>query len=739
MRSGLRPYRWLCSTALLLLLFLFVSFFGFFDRSAYAGVSAKKHVLVLNSYHEGLSWTDGIVKGIESVLKSEKERGDIELYYEYMDTKRYFGERYFQKLYDAYKEKYRTTRFDVVIVTDNDAFDFARKHYKGLFAGVPIVFCGVNDYRDSMIKGYDRITGVVEDTDVKSTIEIALKLHPTISQFVVVGDRTTTGIAMKNQVLEVAPVFRDRAKFIFLEDFDIRELQAKVREVGPGSIILLTVVNRDSKGNFFPYEESLDLIYKASKVPIYSFWDFYLGGGITGGMLTSSTQQGKSAAQMALRVLKGEKVSSIPVMKKSPNLYMFDYRELKRFDARQSDLPAEAVVIGRPDTFYSRYKQFILTSSAIISILTLIIVALLVNSSIRRRYEQALKESKEKYRDLYDNAPDMYHSLDNEGIVIDCNDTEAKMLGYGKDEIIGRPVADFLTAESRKTYEKEFAVLKNHAAVYGLEREFVRKDGTTFPVIQNAFIELDQKGELLRTKTIGRDITERKRVEDELRRSREELRNLSAHIQSAREEERGYIAREIHDELGQVLSRLKLDLSWLKKRLTNGQEHLIEKTEKMSGLVDTTITTVQRISSELRPGVLDYLGLSAAIEWQVKEFMEQTGIECCAVISNDIAVEDQGISTAVFRIVQETLTNVIRHSRATCVNVDLANKDNVLVLEVRDNGTGIDAEKVSSRSSFGLMGMRERARFLGGEINIMGYPGKGTTVRVSIPLDYTVN
>src|SRR5208337_3955076 len=196
--------------------------------------------------------------------------------------KRYFGERYFQKLYDAYKEKYRTTHFDVVIVTDNDAFDFARKHYHGLFSGVPIVFCGVNDYSDSMVKGYDRITGVAEDTDVKSTIEIALKLHPDTSQFVVVGDNTTTGIAMKNQVLEVVPYFRDRVRFVFLEDFDIRELLSKVREVPPHSVILLSVVNRDSKGNFFPYEESLNLIYRSSKVPIYSFWDFYLAAALPG-------------------------------------------------------------------------------------------------------------------------------------------------------------------------------------------------------------------------------------------------------------------------------------------------------------------------------------------------------------------------------------------------------------------------------------------------------------------------
>jgi len=353
--------------------------------------------------------------------------------------------------------------------------------------------------------------------------------------------------------------------------------------------------------------------------------------------------------------------------------------------------------------------------------------------------QKSLHRSEKKYRDLYDNAPDMYHSINKDGIIIECNDTEAKMLGYRKEDIIGRPIACFLTEESRKIYEQEFSVLKDHEAMYGLEREFIRKDGTTFTASLNVFIELDENGELVRTKTIGRDITESRKAEEELRRSREELRNLSAHIQSAREEERGHIAREIHDELGQMLSKLKLDLSWLKKRLSHGQEQLIEKTEKMSGLVDTTIRAVQRISSELRPGVLDYLGLPAAIEWQVKEFTEQTGIECSAAVSNDISVEDQSISTAVFRIVQETLTNVIRHSNATSVNIDLANKDNALVLEVRDNGAGIDAEKVSSRSSFGLMGMRERARFLGGEINILGVRGKGTTVRLSIPLGHTVN
>jgi PAS domain S-box-containing protein len=412
---------------------------------------------------------------------------------------------------------------------------------------------------------------------------------------------------------------------------------------------------------------------------------------------------------------------------------MFDHRELKRFGIKESALPPGSVLVNMPDTFYTKYKKFIITSAVTISALALIIVILLINMSMRKRMERALRDSEEKYRDLYDNAPDMYHSINRDGIVVDCNETEASMLGYRKEEIIGRPIADFLTGDSRKIYEQEFSALKDHRALFGLEREFVRKDGTILPASLNVFIERDEKGELIRTKTIGRDVTERKRVEEALRRSREDLRSLSAHIQSAREEERGHIAREIHDELGQILSKLKLDLSWLKKRLTKGQETLVDKTEQMSDLVDTTIKAVQRISSELRPGVLDYLGLAAAIEWQSKEFKERTGIECAVAISAGIGTPDQNISTAVFRIFQETLTNIIRHANATRVEVSLKKEDNVLILVVKDNGIGISEEKVSNHASFGLMGMRERARFLGGKVTVNGVTGEGTTVSVLIP------
>ena len=235
--------------------------------------------------------------------------------------------------------------------------------------------------------------------------------------------------------------------------------------------------------------------------------------------------------------------------------------------------------------------------------------------------------------------------------------------------------------------------------------------------------------------TSQKEVAERKRTEEELRQSHEQLRNLSAHIESAREIERTSIAREVHDELGQALTALKMDLSWLNKRLPKEQEALIKKTGEMSRLIDTTIQTVKRISTELRPGVLDDLGLMAAIEWQVQEFQERTRIKCELTADGKDINLDRDLATGVFRILQEALTNVARHANATRVEVSLMERDGQLVLQVRDNGKGITAKQISHPKSFGLIGMRERVRSWNGSVKIEGISGKGTIVTVSIPLN----
>jgi signal transduction histidine kinase len=244
----------------------------------------------------------------------------------------------------------------------------------------------------------------------------------------------------------------------------------------------------------------------------------------------------------------------------------------------------------------------------------------------------------------------------------------------------------------------------------------------------------DSDGEIAGVICSSIDITEQKQAEEEIRSSREQLRNLVARLQSAREEERRLIAREIHDELGQTLTVLKMDLFWLAKRMPKDQRPFHEKTKSMSKLIDKTIQRIKKISAELRPGLLDYLGLPAAIEWEAEEFQNRTGIKCEVNIDSEDIIMEQDHSTAIFRIFQETLANVARHANAKRIKVSLKEKAGKLELRVRDNGKGITEKQISDPKSFGLIGMRERAQFLGGEVKIMGVQDKGTTITTTVPL-----
>jgi len=244
----------------------------------------------------------------------------------------------------------------------------------------------------------------------------------------------------------------------------------------------------------------------------------------------------------------------------------------------------------------------------------------------------------------------------------------------------------------------------------------------------SVFVELYNKNAVLM-----REIAERKRAEEHLKKSEENLRALAARLQSVREEEWMRIAREIHDELGQTLTGLKMDLTWIANKLPADQKALIGKTKSMSGLIDGTIRSVRKIASRLRPEVLDQLGLTAAIGWQARDFGKRTGIRCKIALPADTLVLDQERSTAAFRIFQELLTNVARHANATRIDVEMRVDSGTLILTVEDNGKGIAESATESPKSLGLLGMRERVLPFGGTVEITGVRDKGTKVRVCIP------
>lgn len=232
---------------------------------------------------------------------------------------------------------------------------------------------------------------------------------------------------------------------------------------------------------------------------------------------------------------------------------------------------------------------------------------------------------------------------------------------------------------------------------------------------------------------------ERIAAQEALRESETKLRALAARLQSAREQEGTRIAREIHDQLGQAMTGLKLDLQWLEKKLAKANGNfspsmLLEKIKTMVQLTDQTIQSVRRISTELRPGILDDLGLIPAIEWQTREFQVRTGVRCESSLPTSAVILDQPRATAVFRIFQEILTNIARHAQASRAWTKIHRNGNSIVLEVRDNGKGVSEEELAETKSLGILGMRERALVFGGKVKISGKKGEGTTVTVKIPL-----
>jgi signal transduction histidine kinase len=243
------------------------------------------------------------------------------------------------------------------------------------------------------------------------------------------------------------------------------------------------------------------------------------------------------------------------------------------------------------------------------------------------------------------------------------------------------------------------------------------------------FVDLHKKSAAL-----SNEINERKIAEVHLRESEVQLRALAARLISVREEERARIAREIHDELGQVLTGLKMDVTWLAKRLAGTEKQLVEKAETMCGLIDSTMHLIRRISTGLRPEILDDMGLVAAFTWQAREFQKRMGMRCRLKLPEEDLDLDKELSTAVFRIFQEILTNIARHAKASSVEVNLSITGDILKLKVVDDGIGISESQIRGQKSLGLLGMRERAQLFGGEVNIRGASGRGTTVSVSIPI-----
>jgi PAS domain S-box-containing protein len=366
-----------------------------------------------------------------------------------------------------------------------------------------------------------------------------------------------------------------------------------------------------------------------------------------------------------------------------------------------------------------------------------ITLSIIKDISERKKSEIELRESEAKYKMLFNNANDAVFvtQLSNEksyGDFIEVNEVACRRLGYTKEEFLQLSPSAIVSQKSISDFNfKTEQLLKEGHVVYDIVHR--AKDKKIIPVEINSHLFFyNEKPTVL---SIARDITERKQAEEKLKRTSKLLRELATHLQSVREEERTMIAQEIHDELGQVLTALKIQISLLANKLNDDQKPLKQKINSLSDMIDASVESVQKISSKLRPGILDELGLIAAIEWQAEDFEKLTNIKCSLSMPKEEIVLEKNKSTAIFRIFQEALTNIARHSQAAKTTISLLKHQSNIYLEIFDNGKGITQEQIRDFKSLGIHGMEERAMVFGGQVYIEGIAGKGTTVKVEIPID----
>jgi len=481
--------------------------------------TASQSILVLHSYHQGLSWTDGITKGIQDIFASHP---NAELHFEYLDSKRNTESAMEKVALVSLHEKYRLKPPDVVIVSDNAAFDFARRNHEALFAKTPIVFCGVNDFQDSLLDSSSVWAGVVENTDTHATLEMAKRLQPDLRRVIILTDGTLTGIAHYNRMGALFKATGAQPVAEFWHNLPFDTVRTRLKRLNPNTdAVFLTALNRDSQGLFYTFEQAAALVTQNSPAPVYGFWDFYLGHGIVGGHVVSGIDQGRTAAELAVRILHGESPASVGIIRESPNRTYADYSILQKHGLSEKQLLPGTVLIHKPSDWL---KENIVSIMLILGLmvaeaLIIALLAFLLNRN-RKRAMNALRQSENRFRALFEqsNAP---QAIFEKGQYIDCNQAMLKLFGVQeRSDLLYKNMLDLsptyqpsgIRSAELFTSCKQNKDLVSSAQVY--EWSHQKSNGLIFPVI--AMITPVPDSDRTLYHVLLHDISEQKRTEADL-------------------------------------------------------------------------------------------------------------------------------------------------------------------------------------------------------------------------------
>lgn len=487
----------------ILILFLLFSFFN----SLYA--KENKEVLLLHSYHKEYKWTDEISKAIEKTFDTYSH---IDMTTLYMDTKRVVGPIYFQKLAALYKEQLSNRKFDLIIVSDNNAFEFMIRYHEILFENVPVLFCGINNFDKALLDENNMknfTSGVVEQVDIEKNFRLISLLQPKVKNLLILNDQSKTGYAVKRDLNPIIKKYEKRFNIEYIDNMDIDLLENKVKNLKDDTAILFLLMFKDKTGKYFTYKRSFQRIRNVSNVPIYGLWDFYLNYGLVGGLLTSAKAQGEAVSQMALQVLNGKEVTKIPILEKSPNRYLFDYKELKRFNLKLDDVLENYEVINQPNSFIRKYTKLVVFTLLTIGVLLIMIFSMRSNIRRRKVVEKDLQNRIKFDKVLLDTLPNPIYYKNKDGKFLGCNKAFSELVNVSKKEVIGKTAWDFFPKDIALRNSKIDKQLLETKGSDISEITLHQSDNSMKHIIISKAVYFDNDGSIGGIVCIMDDITER--------------------------------------------------------------------------------------------------------------------------------------------------------------------------------------------------------------------------------------
>lgn len=482
---------------------------------ANASESPPGKILVLNSYHPGYSWSDSIIAGIREGLAEAGLQAELDI--EYLDTKQHLSQDIFPVFEELLKVKCKRQLPSLIIANDNNALDFLLSRRDRLFPNIPIVFCGINDFAEEMIRGQTMITGVAEDHSYRETLELARRLHPERTTLVAVNDVTESGRMNLAAFRKAAKNLDKKVTIIELNGLPKAQLQKRLRNLPAKAVLFHLDYYLTPEGTTLTVEESFNLLRANSSLPIYVNTDNKISFGALGGVVATGKLQGLTAARMASRILRGESPGNIPILRRAPSQPVFDFKVLREFSISIDQLPKNSKIINQPRSFYSLYKNYIQAAVVFVAALLTLIFFLLNNIRRRKTAENDLRESERRFREALENMQLISVQLDGKGVIVFANQYLAGLTGYSREELTGMDWFSTLVPESSPEVKQEFlrAMLAGDIALH-IENPIFCKDGRKRFVRWNNSLLRAQTGEIIGTTSIGEDITARRQAEEKL-------------------------------------------------------------------------------------------------------------------------------------------------------------------------------------------------------------------------------